>query len=293
GQIVRLGGGEPTLYKDIFKIIRTLKKINKKPILITNGIKLKNINYLKRLVDAGLFGVHFSLNSMEKERNKHISDKLSAFANLTKFENLYLIMSTTLERDRPEPTIRQILEFYINNIEHINEWRIRSAVSIGKFRDIERYTTYELVEMVCKAAGKDIKSVIKHYRREKNSHTLPCRMTLQIILFSSDLRDSFIICNTQDFVYGGKQSLVKLGVMLARQFKLRHLFRLAYKTIFSGKLKVMRLEIRSWPTKETLDMMDISLCPSLNIMVNLDGGKCARPFCYSLIMNNKDDADYR
>ena len=51
--IIQLSGGEPTCRKDLFKVISFLKNKNKKVYLLTNGLKLENIDYVKKLKMSG------------------------------------------------------------------------------------------------------------------------------------------------------------------------------------------------------------------------------------------------
>ena len=54
-------GGEPTIYKDITKIIKAISKENINVSMASNGIKFSNYNFAKTLVDAGLKSVNISL----------------------------------------------------------------------------------------------------------------------------------------------------------------------------------------------------------------------------------------
>lgn len=63
---VTLIGGEPTLYKDLDKVILCLKKNNIRFGIVTNGIKLANKAYLDSLILAGLESVSISLKGESK-----------------------------------------------------------------------------------------------------------------------------------------------------------------------------------------------------------------------------------
>jgi len=85
-----LFGGEPTLRDDIFSLIKELKKMNVEISLFTNGIKLKNYRYVKKLKDAGVDSITLSFDSLDdnvykKIRNmKLVKIKLRALENLSK-----------------------------------------------------------------------------------------------------------------------------------------------------------------------------------------------------------------
>ncbi len=78
-QKIRLTGGEPTVRKDFFEIIKILKneaKI-KKVVITTNGYHLDE--KAKMLVDSGLNGINISIDSLDRNTFKTITghDRLS------------------------------------------------------------------------------------------------------------------------------------------------------------------------------------------------------------------------
>lgn len=60
-QIVYLSGGEPTIRKDLIRLIEYLKELHIKPGLISNGYLLDS-KYIQRLKEAGLEIIGISLN---------------------------------------------------------------------------------------------------------------------------------------------------------------------------------------------------------------------------------------
>ncbi len=78
-QKIRLTGGEPTVRKDFFEIIKILKneaKI-KKVVITTNGYHLDE--KAKMLVDSGLNGINISIDSLDRNTFKTVTghDRLS------------------------------------------------------------------------------------------------------------------------------------------------------------------------------------------------------------------------
>ncbi len=78
-QKIRLTGGEPTVRKDFFDIIKILKNEAgiKKVVITTNGYHLDE--KAKMLVDSGLNGINISIDSLDKNTFKTITghDRLS------------------------------------------------------------------------------------------------------------------------------------------------------------------------------------------------------------------------
>jgi len=68
-----LSGGEPTLCKFLFELVKYLKKTGIEPRMITNGVKLADKKIVKKLYDAGLRSINVSMHSHDAQ----IADKLS------------------------------------------------------------------------------------------------------------------------------------------------------------------------------------------------------------------------
>ena len=72
-QKIRLTGGEPTVRKDFFDIIKILKSEAgiKKVVITTNGYHLDD--KAKKLVDSGLNGINISIDSLDRSTFKTIT----------------------------------------------------------------------------------------------------------------------------------------------------------------------------------------------------------------------------
>ena len=70
---IRLTGGEPTIIKDFFEILKILKKKSgiKKTVVTTNGYKLDQI--AEKLVESEIDGINISIDSLNKEVFKKIT----------------------------------------------------------------------------------------------------------------------------------------------------------------------------------------------------------------------------
>lgn len=66
----RLIGGEPTLHKDLPRIIKlvTSMPLKHRIVLVTNGLRLANEDYVKKLVNAGLKTVYLSMNGADDDK---------------------------------------------------------------------------------------------------------------------------------------------------------------------------------------------------------------------------------
>lgn len=117
---IGLWGGEPTVRKDLSKIIEIVKKSGNIPALYTNGIKISKINYLKTLKESGLDIVHlqfdgFNDNIYTKIRGrKLLKIKLKTLNNLKKL-NVPTVLETTFVKGLNEKEMLPILNFAIKN----------------------------------------------------------------------------------------------------------------------------------------------------------------------------------
>ena len=80
---IRLTGGEPTVRKDFFDILKDMKENSKiaKVTITTNGYRLDKI--AKQLHESGLDGINISIDSLERETFKNLTghDRLPEILN--------------------------------------------------------------------------------------------------------------------------------------------------------------------------------------------------------------------
>lgn len=80
---VDISGGEPTIRKDIFEIIRYAKEIGYNKIcLITNGIKMYDESFCNKLIEAGMNDVLFSLQSHIEKEHDHLTQVKGSWKKL-------------------------------------------------------------------------------------------------------------------------------------------------------------------------------------------------------------------
>lgn len=291
--VIRISGGEPTLRKDLPEIIRYVTSLGKGHSLLTNGIRLEVESYVKKLVNAGLNNVHLSFNSLNDEDflkidGKPILDKkLKAFQNLKK-HNIKIVLSTLIVRGVNENILKDMLSFYLSNHKAIIQWRIRSSIQIGKHTKVRHYSLSELLDLLCKAIGVDKKNLLKDYSKKKNNLSVPCSLEIGLFYYKNIEKYEFILAetNTYDLKKMTKSWFRKLyfGKKILRQRGLKWLFKYFLTRISEkGEVVFCNVKLRSWPSKYTIDLDDITYCPSRNLCEDL----VIRPFCYGLILNEK------
>lgn len=85
-----IGGGEPTIRKDLIELIRFAKKIKFEIVRIeTNGIALSYEEYCRKLTEAGLDFVKISIHGHKPEIHDYLTRVPGSFGNVLKaIENL-------------------------------------------------------------------------------------------------------------------------------------------------------------------------------------------------------------
>lgn len=81
---VELIGGEPTIRKDIFKIISFAKKLGFETIMFaTNGRMLSNKEFVKKIIDKGINHIVFSIHGHTSELHDELTQVPGSFEQLT------------------------------------------------------------------------------------------------------------------------------------------------------------------------------------------------------------------
>jgi len=310
GTYISLAGGEPTLREDLPEIIRFVIKNNKIPVLVTNGIKLADMGYVELLESSGLRLVNFSFNSFDDKvyeklnGGKMLDVKLKALENL-KGTRILAGISMMIEPGLNEMDIKKIFEYCLAHYPKVYEMRIKSANLVGKHTNSEVYSTSELVNLFCNAANINKNELyIKSYNPSAAHAT--CRFSINLYCYRIRNKNSvvYLDVNTKNIDIKKDSLPVRLAKKrkvfdLARKLRIDRAYvwaallkksplqsfvkNLAKAIIENGTLVKLQVEIRSWPNKHSIDLMEISHCPVLRI----NEKKEKLPFCYSLILGEK------
>jgi MoaA/NifB/PqqE/SkfB family radical SAM enzyme len=118
-----LMGGEPTIREDLPEIIKLIRESGNYPILYTNGLKLADISYVKKLKKAGLKQVIITLDGFDPKvtetlrgnKNEYLL-KILALKNL-EAERILTFISTTIAKGINEKEIKNILNYAIKSVK--------------------------------------------------------------------------------------------------------------------------------------------------------------------------------
>jgi organic radical activating enzyme len=155
-------GGEPTLNEDIFEFIRLTKDSGNIPVLFTNGIRLADFDYTKKLVQSGLKKLFLSIDGLTPSIDEYftgdrnlLSYKLEALENLKKLKTLKVHLSARVARGIGEDQIEEMLKFAIVNNGLIKGIQFCGAKQGGWWNipdncAIEGYDLFSLLEKATK-----------------------------------------------------------------------------------------------------------------------------------------------
>lgn len=91
-----ISGGEPTIHKDFFKIIKFAKKHYESISLMTNGMKFSDMSFLKDTIDSGVDRLSIPFYSPNEEEHNWMVGNAHSFENVTK--GLYNVNQLLTER---------------------------------------------------------------------------------------------------------------------------------------------------------------------------------------------------
>lgn len=290
GDKIRISGGEPTLREDLPQIIRFTCEQGKIPLLITNGIKLADRNYLRKIKKAGLRNVCFSFNGFNDEAYKKLNGcsllkiKLKALNNLRR-ENMNVRLSVMLERGINDKELEKIYQFCIQNNHFIDVLRVRRVVSIDSHDyNIHKKFLYlsEMIDMFSGIIGVKKEELVEHSLSFTSSYIgayhLPC--SLNINLVDLLLKNSGI-----NKINNSVLRKFKFITVLALKIGLRNaLGMLIRKLIYKKPALKLNIFIRQCAYKYSMDLEEMKRCPSAHFVGET---KEIVPLCYGITLNEK------
>ena len=157
---IRLIGAEPTMRSDIFNIIKTIKGKGHHVSLTTNGLKLANESYVKRLKEEGLRLVLLSMNGADEDdvykvldEGKWATAKTRALKNLMK-HNMIINTGTIIAKGVNEHTIKRQVDMfgeYANetkyNLKIKPVLRFRTIGAIGRYMEDSTIQYEDFIEL--------------------------------------------------------------------------------------------------------------------------------------------------
>jgi uncharacterized radical SAM superfamily Fe-S cluster-containing enzyme len=152
-KLIIISGGEPTVRKDLPKIIESIVKSGNTPELYTNGLKLCDRKYVKKLKDAGLKIVCLSFDGFNEfayqllRGKKLLKKKLKALKNL-KEEGMIVWLIPVIGRGVNEGQVKLITKFACLNSDFIRGIRFSTLYPRDESRKNERITSSDIIKIL-------------------------------------------------------------------------------------------------------------------------------------------------
>ena len=294
GHRVALCGAEPTCRDDLPNLIRAINRRHA-PILMTNGLKLADMKYLRSLREAGLDHVVFSMNGLNEEVFHRINGqalldvKLQALENMEKL-NMHVALSATITRGVNEDQIKPLLDLEKQH-RSICQVRIRSMAEVGDYVEGSQFCMSELVKLVFKQGGIDYEMWLKQqdfYDQLGRAFGIDY-LRPRLCAMRADLDQDLVPLLADRTRQEWEETVMKkprLVAKLLQSFGLKYAFQylLSQTTGYRGLPypEFRFVTMRVWPT---LDTMDLNLNKRCSSVYHREGD--ALPFCLSNVLSNE------
>ena len=159
--VLRLAGAEPTLRADLPEIIRRVRFARHRPVVMTNGLRLANADYVRKLRDAGLRHVYISMNGADEEDwyerldNLRCAEKKVAALSNSVASGFTVNTGTILVPDLNEAAVGRLVEMVRNLAPRAAILRFRNVGPLGRHMNgvTPRFDLKRMTETVCRQVG--------------------------------------------------------------------------------------------------------------------------------------------
>lgn len=174
GRFVRFVGGEPTLREDLPSLIRQTRTFGHHPVVVSNGLRFADRDYVRSLKDAGLQIAYLSFNGGFDDELYWVTDamrcaekKRRAFENL-RAEHLFTSIGMAIVSGVNEREVKPVLDA-VKRSRNVREFHLRSIGAMGRHMANPPLSLEELLDVFAAAAGVDPQTIDQR-ERTKTSH---------------------------------------------------------------------------------------------------------------------------
>jgi len=205
-KVVFLTGGEPTIRKDLPKIIRILRERGKKVILFSNGVKLVNKKYVQLLKKSGLRYVTLQFDTLKDEENKDIRGrnlskiKKKAVENMEECD-LPVLLYAVILKNKNYRNLKDLFNFAFKH-KNVKAVGVNPLWKLGRYDKNDFIPSSKIIKETCR--------VLKVKREDWiQSTTLLCN-TDKILSMFSIKRRLFGKCNMKCIVIPYKDGCIPI-----------------------------------------------------------------------------------
>jgi molybdenum cofactor biosynthesis enzyme MoaA len=188
GRFLRFVGGEPTLRDDLPSLIRQARAHGHHPIVVSNGLRFANRDYVRSLKDAGLDIAYLSFNGgFDDELYWAIDEmrcaekKRRAFDNL-RAEHLFTSIGMIIVRGLNEQEVKPVLDA-VKRSRNVRELHLRSIGAMGRHMTNPPLTLEELLDVFADAAGVESRSIDQRERTATSHDFKLGRLRVQLTVW--------------------------------------------------------------------------------------------------------------
>jgi uncharacterized radical SAM superfamily Fe-S cluster-containing enzyme len=203
---IQISGGEPTVRKDLAKIVSMAKSLGYDHIeLITNGIKISQTpELLHELKHRGLTAVYLQFDGLKKEtylkiRGRDMTDVRDKAIKAVRRAGLCCTLAVAVTRGINDEEIGEIVSFGIDNIDTVRAINFQAAVRFtGRFHvdgEGAPYTLEELLKLIETQTGVPADT----FRSEHLGHP-SCNAMSYVFLAKGKLEPLFKYISPEDMV---------------------------------------------------------------------------------------------
>jgi uncharacterized Fe-S cluster-containing radical SAM superfamily protein len=276
GARVELCGAEPTCRDDLPEIIRAVNRKNK-AVLMSNGIRLAEMKYVRTLREAGLSYVILAMNGLTDEVYRRTNGEALLDAKLKALDNLEqagitVFLSATITRGVNEDQIGPLLDLDRQR-KCILQTRFRSMAQMGDYIEDGQFFMSEFVKVVCRQAGIDYNLWLKQQdffehlgRTVRIDHIRP-----RLCAMKADLdKDLVPFAAERDWRAWNTAAMKqpRLIAALLRNWGPTYAFQYVKESMkgyynYAPHPGFRRISVRVWPTLDTMDLDLNRRCTSL------------------------------
>jgi len=194
--VIFLTGGEPTVRKDVLSLIRKLTKNGKRIVMFTNGLKLADKDFARKISKAGLRHAILQLDSLDEEENKYMRGRELVEIKKKAIENLqendvpvqtYSVMIKDKNFDEVEELYNFALKYpIVKTISVCPLWRI------GRYDEKDFVSSAGIINRICK--------ILKVKKEAWTESTRLCCNIEKLLFMLKERRRVFAKCNLRCLV---------------------------------------------------------------------------------------------
>jgi hypothetical protein len=169
GHFIVLSGGEPTLRPDVLEIIDYCCKMGKMSVLITNGLKLADKQFVQDLRSAGIGLINLSFNGLKEEAYTEIENaklleiKKRALDNIGEVGGIWMQLGFTMVKGINDDQYGPVLRLGLERNHYIYHLRARVATGIGRSLGAKNIFLSDFIEILSKAIDVPVPILLDHW----------------------------------------------------------------------------------------------------------------------------------